>query len=294
MGAHRPDLPELSGLGRHLLSARAERGYSQGRLAVECGLTQAQVSLFETGRRLPSLEQFVRIARTLDVPLQRLVGGADRAGTGLRDLAVELRRLGAADLWVADAVVPGSARGPEEVITLAISGGAPDPRVVETIPTLLSWNELNPVILRAHGIVTRTTRRLAWLADVALAIERQQGFPGGCRRGPLERFLKAVEPPGEGVAWDDLGRPGEGPAVSPLWRRWGISYGATLDDFERRATELASARVRAHTVPGAAGPVRRSRRGVAPPVVTAPVPDAAARATMPGARASRKGRSHGG
>src|SRR5947207_11652544 len=163
------DLPELRNLGTNLLLLRLERGLSQGRLARECKLSQAQVSLFEAGRRLPSLDQFVRLARALDVPLQRLLSGFDRPGVALKDLAVELRQLGATDLWVADAAVPGAARRPEEVIALAVSGSSPDPRVVETLPALLSWNEINPLILKAHGIATKTNYRLAWLADVALA-----------------------------------------------------------------------------------------------------------------------------
>jgi transcriptional regulator with XRE-family HTH domain len=241
MGAEWLELPELRNLATNLVVARLERGFSQGRLARECRLSQAQVSLFEAGRRLPSLDQFVRIARALDVPLQRLFSGADRPGENLKDLAVELRRLGAVDLWVAEAAVPGSARRPEEVITLVLSGGSPDPRVVETLPALLSWNEINPTILRAYGIATKTLYRLAWLADIALAIDRLRGFPGGCRRDALERFLKAVNPP-ETAAWDALsGSSGEQP-MSPIWRRWRISYGATITDFEKRATELAAAR----------------------------------------------------
>jgi transcriptional regulator with XRE-family HTH domain len=236
------NLPELRTLGANLLLARLDRGFSQGRLAGECKLSQAQVSLFEAGRRLPSLDQFVRLARALDVPLQRLLTGADRPGVELKDLAVELRRLGAADLWIADTAIPGAARRPEEVIVLALSGRSPDPRIIETLPALLSWNEIHPAILRAHGIATKTTYRLAWLADVALAIDRQGGFPGGCRRDPLERFLKTVGLPPDRAAWDDLGRPSEGTPTSPVWMRWKIRYGAMAEDFDRRAKELASIR----------------------------------------------------
>jgi transcriptional regulator with XRE-family HTH domain len=243
------DLPELKSFGANLLRARLDRGYSQGRLARECKLGQAQVSLFEMGRRLPSLDQFVRLARALGVPFQRLTGGSEQPGIELKDLAVELRLLGAADIWVLDATVPGAARRPEEVIALAATGRNPDPRVVETLPALLSWNEINPTVLRANGIVTKTTYRLAWLADIALTIDRQKGFPGGCRRGPLERFLKTVKLPPEGTEWDDLGRPSKGHPASPIWRRWKVSYGATSDDFKRRATELAAVREASKGIP---------------------------------------------
>jgi transcriptional regulator with XRE-family HTH domain len=205
-------------------------------------LSQTQVSLFEAGRRLPSLDQFVRLARALDVPLQRMLTGADRPGDVVRDYAVELRRLGAADLWVADALVPGAARRPEEVIALAASGSSPEPRIVETLPALLSWNEIHPTILKAYALTMRTRYRLAWLADIALAIDRQRGFPGGCRRDSLERYLKRVACPPQDAPWDDLGRPGDVPPASPLWKRWKVSYDASVDTFERRAGELLAFR----------------------------------------------------
>jgi transcriptional regulator with XRE-family HTH domain len=233
------DLPELRHLGGNLLLARLDRGFSQGRLARECKLAQPQISFFEAGRRLPSLDQFVRLARALDVPFQRLITGSDRPGVELKDLAVELRGLGAVDLWVKDSTIPGAARRPEEVIALAVAGSGPDPRVVETLPTLLSWNKINPTILRAYGIGTRTTYRLAWLADVALTIDKQKGFPGGCLRKPLERFLRITRLPPEGAGWDDLGRPHEDKVRSPVWRRWKIGYAGRIEDFKRRAQELS-------------------------------------------------------
>ena len=62
----------------------------------------------------------------------------------------------------------------EEVIALALTGSNAVPRVVEAIPALLGWNEINPTILRAYGIETRTIYRLAWLADVAVTVDRRR------------------------------------------------------------------------------------------------------------------------
>jgi transcriptional regulator with XRE-family HTH domain len=238
------DMPELRGLGRRLRRLRRERGMSQGRLAGACGVSQAQISLFESGRRLPSLEQLLGIARALDTPLEELFHDDGRAASGLGRLAVELRRLGAWDLWVSDAVVPAAARRPEEVIALAVSGPRPDPRVVATLPALLSWNEIDASMLKIHGRMTRTTYRLAWLADVALAVDRRTSFPGGCRRASLARFLKRTPLPREDSPCDDLGMPSPSPlpSLSPIWRRWKISAGMTLEDFAGRARELAALR----------------------------------------------------
>lgn len=227
--------------GPHLAAARLERSLSQSELAARCGLSQAQISYIELDRRRPTLDQLVRLAGALDVPLHRLIAGADRPGDDLRDMAVELRALGLVDLWVEAPVVPGAFRRAEEVVARAVSGRDPDPRVVEAIPAILAWNRLDPMLLRAHGRAagSRTTRRLAWLADVALAVDRRGGFPSGCRGKQLARFVEKAPPPPPGaVDWDDLGRPTIGVPKSPVWKRWRISYDADLDRFERRARNL--------------------------------------------------------
>jgi transcriptional regulator with XRE-family HTH domain len=249
------DVPELERLGTYLLQARRASGLSQADLAERSALVQTQIYYFESGRRLPSFDQLLRIAKVLDVPIQRLLSGTDRPGESLADLAIELRQLGIEDLWVKGAVVPGAFRRPEEVIALALSGREPEPRVIEAIPALLAWNEINPSLLRAHAAETGTTLvgttvRIAWLADIALAIDRQGGFPGGCRRGSIERLLKNLE----GLrprSWDDLGKPISGPPASPIWKRWRINYDATLDQFEVRARHLDDLRVRTRRRPSA-------------------------------------------
>jgi hypothetical protein len=183
----------------------------------------------------------VRIAGALDVSLHRLVAGADRPGDGLHDVAIELRNLGLVDLWVEDPIVPGAFRRPEEVVARAVSGREPVPRVVEAIPAILAWNRLDPVLLRAYARTdgSRTVRRLAWLADVALAIDRRGRFPGGCRKEQLVRFARKVPAPPPGTEeWDDLGRPMAGVPKSPVWKRWRIRYDTDLEQFERRVQDL--------------------------------------------------------
>src|SRR5262249_5959764 len=138
VGPVRDRSTQLEHLGSHLTAARLQRGLSQAELAARCGLSQAQISYFELGRRRPTLDQLVRIARSLDVSLERLVTGADRPGEGLRDIAIELRHLGLVDLWVADPIVPGAFRRAEEVIARAASGPEPDPRILEAIPAILA------------------------------------------------------------------------------------------------------------------------------------------------------------
>ena len=115
----------------------------------------------------------------------------------MRNIAIELRHLGLVNLWVEDPVVPGAFRRTEEVIARAVSGQEPDPRILEAIPAVLAWNRIDPILLRAYGLTAkpRVTRRLAWLADIALAIDRRGGFPGGCRKEPLARFTRMIPAP---------------------------------------------------------------------------------------------------
>ena len=242
------ELTRLRDLGSFLAAARLERGLSQAELAARCNLSQAQISYFEVGQRRPTLDQLLRIARALDVSIQRLIAGSDRPGTDVRDLAIELRHLGLGDLWVEDPAVPGAFRRAEEVIALAVSGHEPDPRIVEAIPAVLAWNEINPTLLRAYSLTTRprTARRLAWLADIALAIDRRGGFPGGCRKDLLARFTRMIRTAASKPdVWDSLGRPTAKPPTSPLWKRWRISYDADLAQFEQRARHLDELRRRA-------------------------------------------------
>jgi transcriptional regulator with XRE-family HTH domain len=247
-----PETPntDLERLGTYLAISRLETGLSQAALAARSGLAQQQVSFFEAGLRIPTLPQALRIAAALDIPIQRLLTGSDRPGTGPAGLAVELRRLGVVDLRVGDPAVPGSFRRPEEVINLAIEGEAPDPRIIEAIPAALAWTDLDPDLLVGHAKAAGTTRRLAWLADIALAINRQAGFPGGCRKGPLGRFLRDADLPGESEQpWDDLGKPAAVPSTSPIWRRWRIAYDADLSQFRQRAEHLQSFQIGSATRP---------------------------------------------
>jgi transcriptional regulator with XRE-family HTH domain len=223
-----------------LAAARIQKGLNQAQLAARCQLAQQQVSYFEQGKHLPTLEQLLRLAEALDVPLQWFLTLTDRPGPTLREIAIELRRLGVVDLWVRDPLVPGAFRAPEEIVALAVRDPSPDPRVLEAVPAVLAWNVLDPALLWAYGRreTPRTLRRIAWLAEIVLAIDRSGGFPGGCPwKHLLARFVKRVKAPAK-EGWDDLGRPAPEPPKSPVWKRWRISYATDLQGFRERAAQL--------------------------------------------------------
>jgi transcriptional regulator with XRE-family HTH domain len=242
MTQHLP-IPELTDIGRRIAALRKQRGLTKAELAARSGLKSPQIVYFESGQRTPDLGHLLRLARALEAPLQRFLTGTDRPGAEWPDLALELRRLGLVDLWVAGALVPGAFRHPEEVAAACLATDSPEARVVEGLPALLSWNRWNPTLLRAFAKVAGrpVARRLAWLADVALTIDKQGGMPGGCvGRKDLTRFVDLIKVPPRDAAWDGLGRPTAGAPTSPVWRRWRISYPATLETFRERAARLAA------------------------------------------------------
>lgn len=231
-----------AGVGQYLLSLRRERGLTQTEFAKRCGLSRQEVAYFETNTRKPSLARLIQIAKAFDLPFQRFLSGGNRPGRELKDLAIELRSLGLIDLWIEAPAIPGALRRCEEVIALAAAGREPHSRIIEGLPAVLAWNHWSALLLRAFAREIRGTVafRLAWLADVALALERQGGFPGGCPgKESLAKFVKLIKkPPFD--RWDSLGHSSPEPPASPVWKRWRINYAADLETFRRRAKSLLS------------------------------------------------------
>lgn len=232
-------------VGQHLVEARAHCGLTQTQLARRCGLRQWQIARFETGQQQPSFDQLLRLAEALDVPVQWFLTGTTRPGTEPEDIVLELRALGAVDLRVTKLTVPGAARPSEQVLALTVVGENPDPRIIGAIPAVFAWNEWEPGLLAAYCRITdrRAAHRLAWLADVALTIHRAHGFPGGCvGQRSLERFIRRIHPP---EVPDGLGQPAEeDKPAPPVWKRWRITYAASLDTFRERAALLHELRQR--------------------------------------------------
>ena len=225
------------------------RGLTQQQLAALSGIDQASINRIERSQRWPTLAQLSRLAKNLQVSFQWLMSGTHWPGSELRDLAIELQHWGIVDLWVPDARVPGAFRPREEVVALALSGNEPDPRIVEALPAVLAWNQWNVRLLRAYSETyeKRTLYRLAWLADVALTIDKHFGFPRGCPAGiQLARFINGIKPFKDRERskarpqLDALGRPAGDGRLHPVWKRWRINYAADLDTFRNRAAHLTT------------------------------------------------------
>jgi transcriptional regulator with XRE-family HTH domain len=246
---------DLQRVGQNLAAARKERGLSQQELAALSGLKQAQLSFFEGGRRWPAIPQLAKLAQILEVSLETLLVG-DRLAIGVRDIAFELRNLGIVDLKIGAAPVPASFRPTEQVISLALAGDEPEPRIVEALPAVLAWNAWDLHLLRAYGRISdqRVPSRLAWLADITLTIERTRGFPGGVLQSrQLSELLRSAKPSRKP---DSLGRSTGKANLPPIWKRWNITYADNLERFRERAQHLHSLRQKVFWKASRQGPVR--------------------------------------
>lgn len=234
--------PEFSNLGRHLKGARVLRGLSQRQLAQRCGLDQAHIARFEKGERLPTLPQLANLAQELGVSFQWFFNGTNWPGREYRDLAFELHALGVVDLLLPSRWVPAAYLPPEQVVALILGEDVVEPRIVEALPAVLAWNPWNERLLEAYAASYHPLApgRLGWLADVTLTLHRNGGFPGGCvAPKTLAAFLQRVRPAAEP---DSLGWPATKPILSPVWKRWNIIYGASLQEFRQRAEHLLDLR----------------------------------------------------
>jgi transcriptional regulator with XRE-family HTH domain len=228
--------------GKNLLSARMNHGFTQEQLAQSSKLHQSIISAFENGRRLPTVPQLLQLASVLKVSLQWFLTGTNNAGDELRDISVQLQSLGIADLQLTDERVPGTFRRDEEIMALALTGNAPSARIIEAMPAVLAWNAKNRFVLRSFADLydPRIKHRLGWLADIALTIHRDHGFPGGCPYfSNLEAFVREIELP---TQEDPLGFANDVDQRPPVSLRWKMRYPAKLASFRERAERLHSLR----------------------------------------------------
>jgi transcriptional regulator with XRE-family HTH domain len=226
-------------LGRRVRNARKLRGLTQIALAARTGINRTSVAKIEVGQIAVGFAELVRIAESLNVPIQQLLTGKSRPSSDLAGIAVELFDLGVRDLVVSNAAVPGAFRHPEEVVVLAVRGDRPEVRVIEAMPFVMAGRKWRVGLLRAFAAVhdKRAFPRLAWLSEIALLLAGHAGFrTAGDAVVSLGRLIRRAKKP---TTPDDLGHPGTG-SRSPVWKRWNITYGGGLDDFRARVTELAA------------------------------------------------------
>ncbi len=225
--------------GARLKRERLKAKLTQSALARQSGVNRLKITRTEAGSYSPNWEEVLQLAQALRVPLQRFLSGKTRPSVGLKGIAFELYHLGIRDYLVGGAEVPGAFRRPEQIIALVLRGDRPEARLVDAMPVVLATQKLNAglALSFADAADRRVRVRLAWLCDVTLFLGRLSTFPVQLRAPEaLEQITRKVKKPAEP---DDMGHPGSRRA-SPLWRRWNITYGGTVDDFLARARTLAA------------------------------------------------------
>lgn len=63
-------------VGKNIRAARKERGWTQQQLSNMARISSSQLSAFENGKKLPSLDSLARLGRALNVSLDELYYGA--------------------------------------------------------------------------------------------------------------------------------------------------------------------------------------------------------------------------
>jgi transcriptional regulator with XRE-family HTH domain len=236
--------------GSDLRQVREARGLTQEELARLTGLHRLSVQRIESGRLVPKLDDAIRLAEALKIPLQMLINGRWRPADDLPGIAIELFHLGIRDLALSKVIVPGAFRRSEQVLALALRGDRPEPRIVNAIPFVLARNTFNVRLLRAFADFydRRLRARLAWLGEVALILHQRGVFDNGL--SSEETLASIIRSGKKRPIPDSLGHPREGKAP-PAWARWNISYIGGIQDFLQRTLEVQDAFGRSNSFPEA-------------------------------------------
>jgi transcriptional regulator with XRE-family HTH domain len=177
--------------GADLRASRERAGWTQAELAVRLGVTQAYVSLLESGGRPVPPRLARRLATLLALPPEALPF-APSTPTGLRPtnewLTAQLARLGYPGYAYRTRRHP--ARNPVEVLLAALTRDDLDPRLAEALPWLLLRHEgLDTDRLVAEAKARDVQNRLGFV--VALARQVAEGGKEFAARAPSLRRLES-------------------------------------------------------------------------------------------------------
>ena len=96
-------------IGQRMKAVRESRGMSLKELADLTGAYISNLSCYENGKRTPSLELFVELARVLGVSANHLLGGEDEEGLlldeGLRQTILNLQALNPRDRTIVTEII---------------------------------------------------------------------------------------------------------------------------------------------------------------------------------------------
>lgn len=159
-------------IGQNIRALRKRRGLSQGQLGQLCGINGGTVSSYERGMTLPKRQAAEKIARALEVPLERLTGEA------CTDMPAE-EKSAAAGVPLYDGVLLalGELYGPVEGRTLLGENGRFQRYYVVHQPS-------GRFILREGDIAALARMARASLALLGRHIERRDRDSGAEKKAP--------------------------------------------------------------------------------------------------------------
>jgi transcriptional regulator with XRE-family HTH domain len=181
--------------GETLRAAREKAGWTQANLAKKLGVTQAYLSLMESGRRRVPLRLAHRLARLLDLPptvLPVMTAQVSRNRPTNDWFVAQLARLNYPGF--AYRRQPGNVRHPAEVLLAALACDELEPRLVEALPwLLLHYEGFDLERLVADAKAQDLQNRLGF--TVALARQVAEGKPALQGRLPELCQLEVVLEP---------------------------------------------------------------------------------------------------
>lgn len=180
--------------GMVLRKARRERGWTQQHAAAVLGVTQAYVSMLESGRRVVPRRHARRLVSRLRLaptalPLSVEVAQASAASEAVRNELAALGYPGFAYLRRS-----GAARhNPAQVLLTGLSTPELDRRVAEGLPWLVyAFEELDRDWLNGNAKMRDCQNRLGFTLALAAGVARQAGEEK--RAQSLEQWERVLEP----------------------------------------------------------------------------------------------------
>ncbi len=181
--------------GTLLKEARERAGWTQVSLAKKLGVTQAYLSLLETGKRHLPVHLARRLTLLLDLPatmLPVLPPSVSRGSLTNDWFEAQLARLGYPGL--AHRKRRGTKHHPAEVLLAGLAFENLEPRLVEALPwLLLHYDGLDQEQLVMHAKARDLQNRLGFMVSLAREVaELKQEFE--TRRQGLRLLEEALEP----------------------------------------------------------------------------------------------------
>lgn len=219
--------------------ARSIRHLNQSDVAGRLGITQAAISNLERRPDRIPWGRVRQLAATLARPLQFFLTGHDTLPLTNDVIVSELKHWGIRDLAISETPVVGAFHRIEETVAAGLTG-TPHPRIILGLPVVLMINTWSPNILAAFAREYGVEQRTGFVADVASTLLTSGTSHSGILVDVARRLQSLIdELAGRPSVSDDIGVPAEDPrALSPVHRRWRVTFGSPISAFRDRATAL--------------------------------------------------------